>query len=174
MAIAKYAWSGRERLGLLRIRDDVIVLHGMRWPDEVRDPSELLPPAVQLSDQEVDQALALIDRMTTETLQGPDFTDHYTEALQQVLDAKREGHALPEAPTPEKEPGQVLDLMAALKESVTKAKASRGEGTDAEVHGLPPKKTAARKGTAKKQSAKKAAAKKTTAKKTSGRRPRTA
>jgi hypothetical protein len=32
VAIAKYAWSGRERLGLLRLRDDAIVLHAMRWP----------------------------------------------------------------------------------------------------------------------------------------------
>ncbi|WP_308020002.1 Ku protein [Streptomyces sp. SP2-10] len=27
VAVAKYAWSGRERLGLLRVRDDVLVLH---------------------------------------------------------------------------------------------------------------------------------------------------
>ncbi|MEU2269587.1 hypothetical protein ABZ568_24940 [Streptomyces olindensis] len=38
MAVAKYAWSGRERLGLPRGRDDVIVLHAMRWPDEIRSP----------------------------------------------------------------------------------------------------------------------------------------
>ncbi|MFF1631570.1 Ku protein [Streptomyces sp. NPDC058272] len=43
VAIAKYAWSGRERLGMLRVRDDVIVLHAMRWPDEIRDPAELTP-----------------------------------------------------------------------------------------------------------------------------------
>ncbi len=36
VAVAKYAWSGRERLGLLRVRDEAIVLHAMRWPDEVR------------------------------------------------------------------------------------------------------------------------------------------
>ncbi|GAA2540778.1 hypothetical protein GCM10010423_43730 [Streptomyces levis] len=59
VAVAKYAWSGRERLGLLRVRDDVIVLHAMRWPDEVRDPTELLPPPVELSDEEVEGALAL-------------------------------------------------------------------------------------------------------------------
>ncbi|MFI8535388.1 hypothetical protein ACIGMX_34725 [Streptomyces aquilus] len=67
-------------------------------------------------------------------------------------------------------PGQVLDLMAALQESVQKAKASRGE--DAEVHELLKKKTV--KKAAKKAPAKKAAAKKTVAKKTSSRRPRSA
>ncbi|MFE2533846.1 Ku protein [Streptomyces sp. NPDC059371] len=41
VAVAKYAWSGRERLGLLRVRDNVIAVHAMRWSDEIRDPAEL-------------------------------------------------------------------------------------------------------------------------------------
>ncbi len=112
-----------------------------------------------------------MDTMTIDTLEGPEFTDRYTEAIAQIIEAKREEKPLPQAPEPE-QPAQVLDLMAALQESVQKAKASRTEGTsDAEVHELPaPKKKAA----AKKQPAKKTAAKKTTAKKTTGRRPRTA
>ncbi|WP_418347334.1 hypothetical protein [Streptomyces alfalfae] len=28
-AIAKFAWHGRERLGLLRVKEDVIVLHAL-------------------------------------------------------------------------------------------------------------------------------------------------
>ncbi|MEV7071648.1 hypothetical protein [Streptomyces sp. NPDC093990] len=60
--------------------------------------------------------------------------------------------------------------MAALTESVEKARASRGE--DADVHDLP--KRAAAKKAAKKQPAKKTAAKKTAAKKATGRRPRSA
>ncbi|MFI9248238.1 Ku protein [Streptomyces sp. NPDC053086] len=170
VAVAKYAWSGRERLGLLRVRDDVLVLHAMRWPDEIRDPTELLPPLTEVTDAEIDGALALMDTMTVEKLEGPDFTDRYTEAVAQLIEAKREEKPLPEAPEPE-EPAPVLDLMAALQESVQKAKVSRGEDAGpAEVHELPtPKKTAARK-----QPAKKATAKKTTAKKTPGRRPRSA
>ncbi|MEU2717941.1 Ku protein [Streptomyces sp. NPDC007205] len=170
VAVAKYAWSGRERLGLLRVRDDVLVLHAMRWPDEIRDPAELLPPPVEVSEQEIEGALALMDTMTVDELVGPDFEDRYTEAMAQIIEAKREEKPLPEAPEPE-QPAQVLDLMAALNESVQKVKASRGEGTGpAEVHELPkPKKTAA-----KKQPTKKAVAKKATAKKATGRKPKSA
>ncbi|MEU3340444.1 Ku protein [Streptomyces sp. NPDC006668] len=170
VAVAKYAWSGRERLGLLRVRDDVLVLHAMRWPDEIRSPAELFPPPVDLDEDEIEGALALMDTMTREDLEGDDFRDTYTEALAKVIEAKREDKPLPEEPEQEAPEGQVLDLMAALQESVQKAKASRGE--DAEVHDLP-KKAAAKK-TAKKAPAKKTAAKKTTAKKTAGRRPRSA
>ncbi|MGW0188135.1 non-homologous end joining protein Ku [Streptomyces sp. NPDC003362] len=168
VAVAKYAWSGRERLGLLRVRDDVLVLHAMRWPDEIRDPTELLPPPVELSDDEIDSALVLMDTMTRDDLEGDEFKDSYTEAIAKVIEAKREDREPPAMPEPE-QPAQIVDLMAALQESVSKAKASRGE--DADVHELP-------KATAKKQQAstgaKKATAKKTTAKKTASRRPRSA
>ncbi|WP_405673033.1 Ku protein [Streptomyces sp. NBC_01530] len=155
VAIAKYAWSGRERLGLLRIRDDVIVLHAMRWPDEVRDPAAVDPPCVGGSDEEIDGALALMETMTRDNLDGPEFEDAYTDALAKVIEAKREDKSLPEVQEPDR-PEQVLDLMAALAESVSKARASRGE--DADVHDLP-----------EKQPAKKAAAKKAT-RKTAGRK----
>ncbi|MEU1940580.1 hypothetical protein ACH49O_41650 [Streptomyces coeruleorubidus] len=113
-----------------------------------------------------------MDTMTREELEGEEFQDTYTEALSQIIEAKREHREPPrlQEPEPESEPGQIVDLMAALNESVQQARASRGE--DADVHELPKKKAA------KKQPAKKTAAKKTTkkaaAKKTSGRRARSA
>ncbi|MFJ4585058.1 non-homologous end joining protein Ku [Streptomyces echinatus] len=166
VAVAKYAWSGRERLGLLRVRDDVLVLHAMRWPDEIRDPAELLPPPTEVSEAEIEGALALMDTMTVDQLVGEEFRDRYTEAIAQIIEAKRGEKPLPEVPEPE-QPAPVLDLMAALQESVSKAKTSRSEDAGpAEVHELPkPKKKAA---------AKKQPAKKTAGRKTPGRRPRSA
>ncbi|MGV9351572.1 Ku protein, partial [Streptomyces spiralis] len=98
-------------------------------------------------------------------LEGPDFVDHYTEALEQVIEAKREHREPPAAPEPEAEPGRVLDLMAALNASVQKAKQARGEGQEVEVHEMP---------APKKKPVKKQPAKKTAVKKTAGRRPRSA
>jgi len=172
VAIAKYAWNGRERLGLLRVRDDAIVLHAMRWPDEIRSPQELAPGVVEVSEDEIEGAQALIDHMTRDSLEGSEFVDHYTDALAEVIKAKREGHALPAAPEAAAPAGQVVDLMSALEASVQKARASRGEG-DADVHELPKKKTTAKK-TAKKATAKKTTAKKIAARKTSGKPKRSA
>ncbi|MEV5898365.1 Ku protein [Streptomyces sp. NPDC052127] len=162
VATAKYAWSGRERLGMLRVRGGAIVLHAMHWPDEIRDPSDLLPEPVDVSEEEIKGARALMESMSRDYLEGDDFKDTYTEAMEKIIEAKREKKPLPEMPEPE-QPGRVLDLMAALEESVSKAKASRGE--DADVHELPKpkKKTAAKKTTARKQPTKKSAAKQTSA-----------
>ncbi|MFD5717165.1 Ku protein [Streptomyces sp. NPDC127036] len=169
VAIAKYAWSGRERLGLLRVRDNVIVLHAMHWADEIRDPAELKPDDVKLTKKEIAEAEHLIDRLTRDDLEGEEFTDRYTEAVEALLEAKRE-HREPPAVEEPKAPGKVVDLMAALQESVNKAKASRGE--DATVHEMPKKKTAAKKAPAKKAAAKKTtSSKKTAAKRTAKKTP---
>ncbi|MGQ4465264.1 Ku protein [Streptomyces violaceoruber] len=155
VAVARYAWSGRERLGLLRVRGEAIVLHAMRWPDEIRDPSELTPPAVELTDEELDGALALMDTMTRDDLDAPEFRDTYTEAVAELIEAKREHRQPPAAPEPAAETGQLVDLMAALQQSVSKAKESCGEHSGhADVHDMP-------KRTTKKQPAKNATAKKT-------------
>ncbi|QDN64333.1 Ku protein [Streptomyces sp. S1D4-14] len=169
VAIAKYAWSGRERLGMLRVRDDVIVLHAMRWPDEIRDPAELTPEAVELTDNEIEEAQHLIERMSRDDLQGDEFTDRYTEAVEQLIEAKREHKEPPKASEEQAAPGRVVDLMAALQESVRKAQASRGE--DATVHEIP-KKTTAKK-TTKRAPTKNAATKKAT-KKPAPKKPRSA
>ncbi|MFE2048036.1 Ku protein [Streptomyces sp. NPDC059459] len=161
VAVARYAWSGRERLGLLRVREEAIVLHAMRWPDEIRDPSSITPEPVELTDEEIDGALALMDTMARDDLEGDEFEDEYTKALADLIVAKREHREPAAAPEPAAESGQLVDLMAALQESVLKAKSSRGEDTGghADVHEMPAKRTA------KKQPAKKSAAKKTATRK---------
>ncbi|WP_030567595.1 non-homologous end joining protein Ku [Streptomyces aureocirculatus] len=170
-AVAKFAWHGRERLGLLRIRDNAIVLHAMRWPDEIRSPESLAPKDVDIDDSEIDRAVQLIDSMTREEgIEGAEWAaDRYTQALEDVIQAKAEGKKPPRAETEEAPSGEVVDLMAALEQSVQRARRTRGEtGADADVHELKPKKT----GTARKQtSARKSAARKSAAKKTTAKTP---
>ncbi|MFJ9590724.1 non-homologous end joining protein Ku [Streptomyces acidicola] len=126
-AVAKFALRGRERLGLLRIREDAIVLHALHWDDEIRDPSSLAPPAVELSDDEIDEAMQLVDIWARDGLDELELSDRYTEALERVIEAKVAGQQLPEMPEPEARPTGVVDLMLALEESVAKAKEARGE-----------------------------------------------
>ncbi|MGW6159829.1 Ku protein, partial [Streptomyces sp. NPDC055144] len=87
-------------------------------------------------------------------------TDRYTEAITHLINAKEKGqeprHAEAEVPAP-----AVIDLVAALEQSVPKATASRGEGKHATIHDMPKKKTAAKKSTAKKTTGKKAPARRT-------------
>nr|WP_239155218.1 Ku protein [Streptomyces sp. SID14446] len=173
VAVAKFALRGRERLGMLRVVDDVIAMHGLLWPDEIRATDDVAPDdGVTVRDKELDLADALMD-----TLGGVDLDtlhDDYREAVEELITAKAEGHEAPAAPA-EKDGGKVLDLMAALEKSVSAAKQSRGadgEGDgDAEVHPLPAGRSGSRRSarTAPKEVGGKkstSTAKKTTAKKT--------
>lgn len=171
VAIAKFALRGRERLGMLRVVEDAIALHGLLWPDEVRAPEGLAPDTkVTVSDKELDLADALMD--TLGEIDLDELHDEYREALEEVVAAKAAGEAPPEAPE-RAESGKVLDLMAALEKSVRDAKESRGEESG-EVTRLPQRKSAraAPKQTGGKKSTsatkKTAAAKKTTAKSSQG------
>ncbi|GKQ40284.1 Ku protein [Streptomyces sp. A012304] len=171
VAITKYALRGRERLGMLRVVGDAIAMHGLLWPDEVRAPEGVAPDAsVTVRDKELDLADALMDTLGEVDLD--DLHDEYREAVEEVVAAKAAGEAPPEAPAPAAG-GKVLDLMAALENSVRAAKESRGE-EPADVTSLSPrpsartapKETGGKKSTAAKKTAASTSTRKSTAKST--------
>ncbi|OKK20602.1 DNA repair protein [Streptomyces sp. CB00455] len=131
VAIAKYALRGRERLGMLRVVDDVIAMHGLLWPDEIRVPEGVAPEAdVSVRDAELDLADALM--ATLGEVEMSSLHDGYREAVEAMITAKAGGAFEPSEAVAEPAGGQVIDLMAALEKSVQAAKASRGEaGADA-------------------------------------------
>jgi DNA end-binding protein Ku len=163
VAIVKVALRQREQLATLRVRDGVLVLNTMLWPDEVRSADfKFLDEDITTRPQELAMAESLIDSMSAEF--EPDaYTDNYREALQEVIDAKVEGREVV-APVEEEAPAPAVDLMAALRASVDRARASRGESTGGRpVPSEPTPITSAR--SAKKAAGKAAPAKKTAAKK---------
>jgi DNA end-binding protein Ku len=160
VAIVKVALRQREQLATLRVRDDVLVLNTMLWPDEVRAAKfDFLDEDIEARPAELAMAGSLIESMAAEF--DPDaYTDNYREALQEVIDAKVAGREVVAPEEPEAEPTAAVDLMAALRASVERARKARGE--DAEGEATPPtpiKKAAAKKAPAKKAPAKKAAKK---------------
>jgi DNA end-binding protein Ku len=126
VAIVKIALRQRESLALLRAREDVLVLHSMLWPDEIRAADfDFLDQRTEVRRQELEMASSLIDSMTGD-FDPDEFTDSYRDAMQQLIEAKAEGAELPEKPAPEK--AEVVDLMTALQRSVEAARQSRGGG----------------------------------------------
>ncbi|MFD8981244.1 Ku protein [Streptomyces sp. NPDC059564] len=168
VAIAKYALRGRERLGMLRVVDDVIAMHGLLWPDEIRAPEGVAPEAeVTVREAELDLADALM--ATLGEVEISSLHDDYREAVEAMLAAKAGEGFEPSEAVAEPAGGQVIDLMAALENSVRAAKASRaGDGADtgagAEVTPIRRKTAAAPKTVGgKKSTASAGTAKKTTA-----------
>ncbi|MFI6091885.1 Ku protein [Streptomyces sp. NPDC051218] len=179
VAVARYALRGRERLGMLRVVDDVIAMHGLLWPDEIRSPEDAAPDArATVRDAELDLADALMD--TLGEVDVSTLHDDYRAAVEQLITAKAEG-TLPTEPAADGDSGggKVIDLMAALEKSVRAAAgggSGSGNGGGAPAKVTPLKrgahKRAAAKTTPKEVGGKKSTAKKTTqAKKSTTKKP---
>jgi DNA end-binding protein Ku len=164
VAIVKVALRQREQLATLRVRDEVLVLNTMLWPDEVRTAKfDFLDDDIEARPAELAMAGSLIESMAAE-FDPNAYTDNYREALQEVIDAKVAGREVVAPEEPEAAPTAAVDLMAALRASVERARAARGEDTGgAEAAEPTPAKSAKKAAPAKKAAAKTAA--KTPAKK---------
>jgi DNA end-binding protein Ku len=170
VGVVKVAIRNREQLATLRVREGVIVLETMIWPDEVRTADfAFLDDGVELRPQEKQMARQLLDSMAGD-FDPEQFTDNYREALEAVIDAKVEGREVVETEEPQPNAGNVVDLMSALRASVDAAKKGRGDSGAAPAKKATAKKAAAKTAPAKKAPAKKTAAKKASAKKASAKK----
>jgi DNA end-binding protein Ku len=170
MAVVTVALRQRTTTAVLRVRDDVIVMQTMMWPDEIRTP-DFNVESGEVKDAEVKMATMLVETLAGD-FDPSEFEDDYAEAVDTLVKTKIEGGEIKRTPTSTKSSGEVVDLLAALQRSVDAAKTARGEDTDEaeEAETKKPAKKTAKKATkkapAKKSPAKKAAAKKASPRKT--------
>jgi DNA end-binding protein Ku len=122
----------RISLAVLRVRDDVIVLQTMMWPDEIRSPDFGSVDTSEAKPAEVKMAKMLVDTLAGD-FDPSEFEDDYRGAVETLVKAKIEGGDVQRTPAAKKSSGEVVDLLAALQRSVDAAKSARGEKTsDAE------------------------------------------
>jgi DNA end-binding protein Ku len=152
IAIVKVALRRRESLAALRPRDDMLVLHMMLWPDEIRQP-ETAGLGGEARKQELQMAATLIDAMTGD-FDPEEYSDSYQEALRALIDAKASGRKTPSKAKKEAPKAKVINLMDALQKSV---EAREGGRRPAKKTAKKTAKKAAKKSTPRKQTAKKAA-----------------
>lgn len=121
MALVTVSLRQRMSLAVLRVRDNVIVLQTMMWPDEMRTPDFGVEPAEAPRSEEVAMA-----KMLVETLAGDfdpdDYEDDYRTAVAKLVEAKISGGDLHRPDSATRTSGEVVDLLAALQRSVEAAR----------------------------------------------------
>ena len=124
VGIAKVVIRNKQHLACLRTYQDRLLLETMYYPDEVRQPEQLDGDLgnAKLQKAEVEMAKTLVENLS-EPFKPEKYDDRYREELLELIRAKAEGQKLPEPETDE--PGDVVDLMAALRESVERTKRAR-------------------------------------------------
>lgn len=130
VGIGRVVMRAKEQLVALREQDGLLSLTTMKFAQDIRDPHDTgaIPDddTSKPSKREIDDAVSLIEEMTTDW--DPDaYEDRHRERLLKLIEQKRkEGTVdLPELedePKPQKAPA---DLMAALEESLAKARGAK-------------------------------------------------
>jgi DNA end-binding protein Ku len=122
VAIAKIVIRNKQHLAAVRAADRALVLETMYYADEVREPQKV-DGRVQLRKPEVEMAKSLVENLSAD-FDPAKYDDTYRKELLGLLRKKAKGAKLPE---PEEEPeGEVVDLMAALRESVERTQKKSG------------------------------------------------
>jgi DNA end-binding protein Ku len=142
VAVAKVVIRNKQHLAAVRPVDGRLVLETMYYADEVRKP-EAVKVKGELRGAEVDMAKTLVENLSA-PFDPEKYDDTYRKELLDLLRAKAKGRKLPEPA--EEEEAEVVDLMAALRESVERTKRSRTASKSASRDG---RKSSAKRRTSK-------------------------
>ncbi|HEX6355769.1 Ku protein [Actinophytocola sp.] len=130
VAVVKVALRQKESLAVLRVRDQVIVLETMLWPEEIRTPDfPFLHQEVAISERELHEATDLLETLS-EKFAPSKYTNSYRTALNALVRSKIDGNELVQ-PAASAQVEGAADLLSALRNSVADKRLPRQRVEDA-------------------------------------------
>jgi DNA end-binding protein Ku len=134
VALARLVLTSREHVVALEARDKGLMGMLLRYPYEVRDQAEYFDDIqdVKITKDMLDLARHIVEQKSGH-FDPSKFEDHYEAALQDLLNKKQKGQAIPKAAP--KRADNVVDLMSALRASI------KGSGKQTSSKARPAKKT---------------------------------
>lgn len=143
IAIGKYAARGTEHVVSVRADGNVLLMHQLRYADEVRSPDEIPVEAPKVSDKELTLAEKLIEQTSEKSFDPESFEDESRTRKLALIARKR---AAGEVATDEEAAragdghgrgAKVIDLMDALKASLSGGKSGGGRATGSRAPARP-------------------------------------
>ncbi|HEV2394679.1 MAG TPA: Ku protein [Verrucomicrobiae bacterium] len=122
VGIGKVVLRDREEVVMISPLDGGLVLYKLRNPQELRK-MESVPQIEQkeVNKDELKLSVSLVESMAS-SLKELDLTDHYRDALREMLEAKIAGKQVISVAEEEK---PVVDIMTALRQSIERTKAQK-------------------------------------------------
>lgn len=132
VGITKVVIRTRQHLALLMPKDDILILEILRFPQELREPSEFNFPGGDLrksnvSKKEIDLAEQLIDGMSADW-EPKEYHDEYRQALMQFIEKKIKSgkqHEVYEAEEEAEEEPRHINFVELLRKSVAESKGGK-------------------------------------------------
>jgi DNA end-binding protein Ku len=146
-ALGRFVLAGKEKLCLIRAKDDALALETLFVNEDVHSQAEISEAveAAEVKPAELDLARQVIASLSGE-FDPAELHSEYRSNLKSMLEAKLKGEELV-APEPVAEDAPVIDLMEALRRSVAEAKGRKQPADERPAEQA--KRPAARKKTAK-------------------------
>lgn len=120
VALAKFVMRGKENLVIVRAAQKGLMMHTMYFANEVRSFDDIPKgESAKITGAETSLAIRLIDELSNDEFEPEKYHDEYSERVLKLVNEKAEGKEITLA-QPVAQRGQVIDLMAALKESLEK------------------------------------------------------
>lgn len=117
VALVSFAFHERQHIAVIKPEGRVLILNQMRYPTDLREPSELiLPTDSEVTEKEVEMALKLVKQETRPFI-AEDLHDNYTEELEKMIKDKAKGKK-PKVAKREVHETSAKDLMSVLKASI--------------------------------------------------------
>ncbi|MDQ3622609.1 MAG: Ku protein [Verrucomicrobiota bacterium] len=131
IAIAKVVIRTRQHVAAVKPQEELLMLELMHFADELLDSGEFKTPATrEAGKKELDMARALIESMT-ETWDPGKYVDEYRQKLERLVEEKVEhGDKTLPKPARKPKPGNVIDLVSVLQESLQKTGNARSSKTE--------------------------------------------
>ena len=122
VGVASYSARGKQYIVALRPFQEGLIVHQLRYADEVKPWSEVpIPDLPEIKPAELGLAKQIIQQIAADTFTPEKYKDEVQERMRELIQKKVEGQEItvaPEAPA-----GKVIDLMEALKASLGMTKA---------------------------------------------------
>ena len=126
-ALARHAARGKQYLVMLRPFGSGLLMQQLKYEDELKSFDEVpLGEETELRPGELELAVALIEQIASDEFRPDQYTDDVRKRLWEAIQSKIEGREVAEDET-EAPQAQIIDLMEALKASLSKNGAA-GEG----------------------------------------------
>ncbi|HUF89857.1 MAG TPA: Ku protein [Gemmatimonadota bacterium] len=121
VAIARYAARGKMYLVMVRPMNGEggLVMEQLRYADEVRDFSEVPVEDGDVAKPELKLAKQLVEQSSSETFEPEKYHDQVRDQMMEMIQKKVEGEEITAAPVTETAQPQIIDLMSALKASLS-------------------------------------------------------
>jgi DNA end-binding protein Ku len=124
-AIGRFVLRGQEHFALIRPRGEALALETLFVAEDVRSQAEIeeAVEGTEVREAEMDLAQQVIDSLAGD-FDPSELQSEYRQDLRAMLEAKLAGEEI-KRPEPEPEEAPVIDLMEALRQSVSEAQTKR-------------------------------------------------